>query len=109
MRQRTDRDVWQQLYDFYLIETEGLISSLDELPELRSLMPILSQASVCAPKRIYTHILTHQRIQAQFWILQIPDEITLLLPENLVFLTPQEIENVPKPVLITSYWKEQFF
>lgn len=109
MRQRTDRDVWQQLYDFYLIETEGLISSLDELPELRSLMPILSQASVSAPKRIYTHILTHQRIQAQFWILQIPDETTLILPENLVFLTPQEIENVPKPVLITSYWKEQFF
>lgn len=109
MRQRTDRDVWQQLYDFFLIETEGLISSLDELPESPSLFPILAQSLVTSPTRIYTHILTHQRIQAQFWVLQIHSKIDILLPEKLVFLTHEEIENVPKPVLITSYCKEHFF
>jgi A/G-specific adenine glycosylase len=109
MRQRTDRDVWQQLYDFHLIETEGLISSLDELPESAALMPIFSQAIVTAPTRIYTHVLSHQRIQAQFWVLKIPPDTVVELPEKLKFLTHEEIENVPKPVLITSYWKEQFF
>jgi A/G-specific adenine glycosylase len=109
MRQRTDRDVWQQLYDFHLIETERLISSLDELPGLLALMPILSQAIVTAPTRIYTHILSHQRIQAQFWVLQISPDKGVELPEKLIFLSHEEIENVPKPVLITSYWKEQFF
>jgi A/G-specific adenine glycosylase len=109
MRQRTDRDVWQQLYDFFLIETEGLISSLDELSESPSLLPILSQSVVTSPTRIYTHILTHQRIQAQFWVLQISSKVELVLPEELVFLNQEEIENIPKPVLITSYWKEHFF
>lgn len=109
MRQRTDRDVWQQLYDFFLVETEGLISTLDELPESPSLLPILSECIVSSPARIYTHILTHQRIQAQFWVLEIPSKVKFLLPEKLTFLTHEEIENVPKPVLITSYWKEQFF
>jgi A/G-specific adenine glycosylase len=109
MRQRTDRDVWQQLYDFHLIETKEIISSLDELPGLLTLMPILSKTIVTAPARIYTHILSHQRIQAQFWVLQIPHGEVVELPEKMTFLTHEEIENVPKPVLITSYWKEQFF
>jgi A/G-specific adenine glycosylase len=109
MRQRTERDVWQQLYDFYLIETPQLITSLDNMPEAHLLYPILSQAVITTPFQTYTHILTHQRIQAQFWLLHIPPEVTVELPEQMAFFTHNEIENVPKPVLITSYWKEQFF
>lgn len=109
MRQRTERDVWQQLYDFYLIETPHLVDTLDGMVDANLLHHIFSQAIITAPLRNYTHILTHQRIQARFWILQIPPKTQAELPEKMAFLTHEEIENVPKPVLITSYWKEQFF
>ncbi len=109
LRQRTDRDVWQQLYDFFLIETEGLISSVDELPESLFIKSLLSQSVIIPPTRTYTHILTHQRIQAQFWIAQIPPKTEFILAEKMAFFTHEEIEKLPKPVLITSYWKEQFF
>ncbi|MFN8349279.1 MAG: A/G-specific adenine glycosylase [Spirosomataceae bacterium] len=109
MRQRTERDVWAQLYDFHLIETDSLISSPDELPDSESLSELLSKAAIMPPTRVYTQLLSHQRIRAQFWIAQISPEITLSLPENLTFFTHADIDNVPKPVLITSYWKEQFF
>lgn len=110
MKQRTERDIWQQLYDFYLVESaEKLITSLDEVADNPALIALLSKSIVSTPTRIYTHILTHQRIQAQFWLVQLPSEMELVLPNDLVLLTPQEIENMPKPALITSYWKAHFF
>ena len=109
MRQRTERDVWEQLFDFHLIESENLLSSPDDLPESVVIFALSAQAEVVPPRRVYTQLLSHQRIKAQFWIIRIPSGATLPLPENLTFLSHPEIENVPKPVLITSYWKEQFF
>jgi A/G-specific adenine glycosylase len=109
MRQRTAKDVWQQLYDFYLVETESNVQSFDELPDNHILTSIFSQTTLSPPSRVYTHILTHQRIQAQFWVLEASPETELDLPSELTFLSEDEIENVPKPVLVTSYWKEHFF
>lgn len=109
MQQRTERDIWQKLYEFYLVESDKHISTLDELPDYHELHFLLAHATVTVPSRVYTHILTHQRIQAQFWQVQIPSHIQLALPENLTFLSPQEIEQVPKPVLISSYWEANFF
>ncbi|RDB03312.1 A/G-specific adenine glycosylase [Runella aurantiaca] len=109
MRQRTDKDVWQKLFDFYLIETDATVQSIDEFTDNQIISSIFSQTTISPPSRIFTHILTHQRIQAQFWVLEVPLEVTLNLPPELAFLTEEEIENVPKPVLVTSYWKEHFF
>ncbi len=109
MRRRTDKDVWQELYDFYLIETDNIIDSVDDFPDIQPIMSILTQASIVPPTQVYTHILTHQRIRAQFWRLELPPEEALFLPPGMTFFSPEEIENVPKPKLITSYWKEHFF
>ncbi|WP_428661072.1 A/G-specific adenine glycosylase [Runella sp.] len=109
MRQRTAKDIWQQLYDFYLIESDAPVESADEFSDNQPLKSIFLQTIITPPKRIFTHILSHQRIQAQFWVLEAAPETTLHLPPELTFLTEDEIENVPKPVLVTSYWKEHNF
>ncbi|MEZ4902727.1 MAG: A/G-specific adenine glycosylase [Spirosomataceae bacterium] len=103
MQKRTKRDIWQDLYEFYLVESEKPITTLDDLPDNPLLKVVLDQSIVSIPTGIYTHILTHQRILAQFWIFQVPLGISLDLPATLSFLTVSEIERMPKPVLISNY------
>lgn len=109
MRKRTQKDVWQHLYDFYLIEADHLASSLEELPLSIQFQHLLSQGTISLPSRVYTHVLTHQRIYAKFWKINLPPDFEIVTPLQLDFLTPNTLEDVPKPVLITSYWKEAFF
>jgi A/G-specific adenine glycosylase len=100
LSQRTDRDIWQQLFDFQLIEsTDNLIESIDDL----LLNDVLATATITAPTQIFTHILTHQRIKAQFWQIELKQETDL--PTGLTLYSESEFENLPKPVLITNYWK----
>ncbi|TAE38918.1 MAG: A/G-specific adenine glycosylase [Runella slithyformis] len=99
---RTNRDIWQQLYDFYLVETDDLVSDLDQLPLENT------TGTITGPSRVYTHILTHQRIQAQFWQVHLADSQAGVLPVGLQLYTPDEIEALPKPVLISAYLKEYF-
>jgi A/G-specific adenine glycosylase len=106
LKQRNTRDIWQQLYDFYLVESDAPLTSIDALDDA-TLRDILPQVIIEPPARAYTHVLTHQRIQAQFWVLHAPDTL-LTLPSELQFFSHEAIEALPKPVLITAYWKERF-
>lgn len=108
MRRRTARDVWQELYDFYLVEADALYSTLDAPTADPWIGAILPSVQVEAPARTYTHVLTHQRIQAQFWVIHIANDIPISLPKDVLFFSQSAIEDLPKPVLIASYWKERF-
>jgi A/G-specific adenine glycosylase len=100
LRQRTERDIWQQLFDFELIESpDNLIDSLDDL----GLNATLTTATITAPTQVFVHILTHQRIKAQFWQIDLAHQTDL--PTGLTLYSESEFENLPKPVLITNYWK----
>ncbi len=100
LRHRTERDIWQQLFDFQLIEsTDNLIESIDDL----QLNAVLATVMITAPAQIFTHVLTHQRIKAQFWQIDLQHETDL--PTGLQFYSESEFDDLPKPVLITNYWK----
>ena len=108
LRQRTDRDIWQQMYDFCLVETDEHIANLDELTLEKPLRDILEASIVVGVSKTYTHLLTHQRIKAQFWHIRINDGFSTVLPPDLRFCTTQEIDLLPKPVLVSSYLDEYF-
>ncbi|MFN4147634.1 MAG: A/G-specific adenine glycosylase [Runella sp.] len=108
LRQRTARDVWQGLYDFYLIETTHLWQSLDELTD-QILMPLLKEATVKPPSGVHLHVLTHQRIHAQFWQVYLSEHYEGCLPMGYHFFDTSTIEKLPKPVLIDNYWKTADF
>jgi A/G-specific adenine glycosylase len=110
MHQRTDRDIWQGLYDFKLIESEHIVDNFNELLEnvnLSFFLPV-SPCIVEKSSHIYTHILTHQRIQAKFWTVELTEKIDLS-GLDLQFYTFAEFENLPKPVLITNFWNDNNF
>jgi len=109
MRQRTDRDIWQQMYDFYLVEPHEHTANLNQLALEKPLRDVLEASVVLSVSKTYTHLLTHQRIKAQFWHVRLNDRSCVMLPPDLGFYTAQEIELLPKPVLVDSYLKDYFF
>ncbi len=106
MRQRTKNDIWAGLFDFYLLENEEKSLKLDETDD-SFLSKIQSKANIKHISEKYTHILTHQRIEAIFWFLELADNFIIEKPEGFDFYTKKEVEELPKPILIEKYLRTQ--
>ncbi|MEM6644214.1 MAG: A/G-specific adenine glycosylase [Bacteroidota bacterium] len=102
VRLRGANDVWQGLYDFYLLEGDlGLEEILHETKLLISPLGFTLERNTDGIK----HVLTHQRINAKFYELclhQKPDK-SVIQKLGLTLVSDQEIINLPKPQLIVKY------
>jgi len=108
MKERRAKDIWTGLYDFYLREAEQLVT-LDDLAAYAEVGDLLRSALVEGESDIFTHVLTHQRIQVRFWKLRLPDDVlpSYLSPQD--FFSLDEIMHLPKPILIDNYLNRSFF
>lgn len=107
VKKRIEKDIWQNLYDFFLIEKDKLhenIQDFFEEPIFQSLD--VNKITIKKQGDTYKHILSHQHIFAQFWLIKVESENFEI--ENLVSLSLDEIENLPKPTLIDNHF-QQFF
>jgi A/G-specific adenine glycosylase len=102
MNQRAEKDIWSGLYDFYLLEGKEKLAELEDI-ENDFLQNVLSKSIIKNVSENFKHILTHQRIEAKFWHLVLNDEVSI--PENYHFYSLDEIEELPKPILIEKYLK----
>ena len=106
LRERREKDIWQGLYDFALAET-----TVPELPpaelgrHLDALGAKLDLRQTAEPSATYRHVLSHQKLEARFYSLN----LTMPLPEStlrdlgLSAYSADEIEALPKPKLIANY------
>ncbi|MDJ1503976.1 A/G-specific adenine glycosylase [Cytophagaceae bacterium BD1B2-1] len=106
MRLRGSKDIWQGLYDFWLSENDSILDT-DELVKQLDLDLSDTIYTIKAPEKAYTHLLSHQRIEARFWHIQL--EEVPQSQEGLTFYTLEEVEQLPKPILINKYLSEHFF
>lgn len=106
MHQRPEGDIWTGLNDFYLIENEEKLSDLDEIND-DFLTEVLSKAIIKNSSESIKHILSHQRIEARFWYVVLNNEV--VLPAGYEFYSLNEVENLPKPILIEKYLKNSVF
>lgn len=103
--QRNEKDIWNSLYEFPLIESDMPISieQLLATPYLRSLMiqGILHfQKKTLMPK----HQLSHQSIHATFYRFSLSKKPTLTPQEKLI--PSDQINAYPIPKLIERYLKQ---
>lgn len=113
LRERTNKDVWQNLHDFYLLETDaagfqsatahGLEAALEPLPFPEQVWEIIRQGVLNELTVETTQLLSHQRIYACFFLIDVPETLYTSLPSELQWYTTEEINQLPKPVLITNY------
>jgi A/G-specific adenine glycosylase len=113
MQERTARDVWQNLYEFYLLETEPqpteeptlsnlFLTALDlALPP--DVAALVAQGTAVGGAISAIQLLSHQRIRATFFVVDLPDVAPSALPPALAWYDTETVEQLPKPVLITNF------
>lgn len=108
LRERTGRDVWQNLYDFYLLETDEPQTDLPDLSLPESVSNLVQQGCLSGGPKAAVQLLSHQRIHAQFFLIDLPDSAAGRLPTGLNWYTAEQAGQLPKPVLITNYLEKAF-
>lgn len=113
MKVRKKGDIWEGLYDFYVVED----NQPHEFEKLRDELVTLiqkHQLQVAKQPKLYKHVLTHRIIYASFFkIMATPafmEEATLLLQNSVTEAFPLEhIESLPKSILICNFLKESLY
>lgn len=105
LKKRDQKDIWQGLFDFHLIEKNKPVKIEKLIAEYgHKNWPNKNPKVDVSPP--YKHVLTHQTITARFIRVEI-DKSFQSLDERLKFYSAKQIGSLPKPVLITRFLEEQ--
>lgn len=103
IQKRTNRDIWQNLYAFPLIEAQAFLTEND-LP-LQDLIPAVVQPRIQQVSRPFRQLLTHQDIRARF--AEITVEQTFTPTQNGQKWVPrQDLPNYPFPRIIDWFFND---
>lgn len=98
IEQRTEKDIWQHLYQFPLVESTDNILQKEDLP--------LSDLKIKSPireSRVYKQLLTHRVIHAKFFLVEV-DGLSVFNEKQLIF--KQNILQYGFPKIIREYLTE---
>ena len=104
LNQRTQKGIWQQLYEFPLIETKSEIdhNQLIILEEYKDLATKFHIETISIYNEIpIIHKLSHRNLHTRFWIAEISNTIEKSIDID-------SITNYPVPVLIENFISEFF-
>ena len=103
-------DIWQGLYDFYLVEADSLHEEAEELSTSFAQEVLRLQPQYDASQE-YRHQLTHQRLHVRFFRFSLTENQAerVMLPPGFSWFSAAEVHKIPKPVLIENYLKREGF
>ncbi len=107
LKKRGSQDIWAGLYDFPLIETSNEIKNINQLIEEWDLKAYLKPQEFVSCESMPTHILSHQKIISRFWKFRVSKSSDFESIGN--FYPSDEIQELPKPVLVNNYLKQSIF
>lgn len=109
LNKRGEKDIWNNLYDFPLIESTKELTEEQFLKsaDWRSFMEPLSEYTVRSVSSHYKHILSHQKIYARFWEIECNRSFEKLLPESAIIIPKQKVQDYAIPRLIDKYLKDR--
>jgi A/G-specific adenine glycosylase len=102
LRKREEKDIWENLYDFPMIETtkDILPEKLSSSPEWKKMMGEVTFSHV-NQSHLFKHILTHQLIFARFFIILSEGDHFPALP--FLLLPLEEVKKYPVPRMIEEF------
>jgi len=106
IRKRTEKDIWQGLYEFPLLETEKLLErkKLESHKKYQQIIP--SEAVITRFSNPFTQQLTHQKINALF--VEISLENTLNEPlEGWINIVRDDLKTYAFPRIIDLYLQDK--
>ncbi len=108
IRKRTEKDIWQDLYEFPLVETENMVEILrgDEISDFKIDTTELRLLKKSQP---FQQLLTHQKIIATFWEYEVQKSktVTILRGGNFQKVERKNLKDYAFPKIIDIYLKEK--
>ncbi len=106
LNQRKSKDIWQGLYDFYLVE--GDLTDVELVDLLNEKLRLKGRLHLKEYPMIFTHILSHRKLLAKFYEVTLDGENRKLVLQNtlLASYSVKELLDLPKPKLILNYLKK---
>ncbi len=104
IRKRLQKDIWQNLYEFILIENDGILSEKNLLKH-EIFKKNLSGFELLDVSKEYKQQLTHQTIHGRFVHVKLNKKF---LPEGYEWKTKKEIETLAFTGFINAYYKTLF-
>ncbi len=101
VRQRTEKDIWQDLYEFILIESEH-VQTEDEITQ-HGYWGLTKKEFLRAKRTVsdeMIHVLTHQRIHCRFVHQVVKSKIQL---DGYHWVSNSQFKQLPFPRMITRY------
>lgn len=102
MKQRTHKDIWHGLHDFYLVET-----SRNQKPDsILAKDKFLHTYKPTSVSKQITHVLSHQQLKTRFIEIEVASNKDFFKLAGLLDLecqTMNRIKKIPKPILIARY------
>lgn len=107
VRKRTDKDIWQGLYEFILIETKQL-ATIEQLKKMKTFAVLFGSGNfnITNISKTFSQKLTHQTITGTFFNIHLANALQMEYPYSLV--SKEELELLPFPKFINSYLKEMY-
>ena len=105
VRQRTQKDIWQHLNEFFLVETTHR-QSAKNLMQSQPIQALLQEQRMLKPyiSNEYKQVLTHQEIRGRFFHIILEEKIKL--PLNFEWVKASELKKMAFPKFILSYLGE---
>ena len=102
VQRREEKDIWQGLYQFPLVETDN--TTAIEMPEICKASGVMSTVNVSLRKvsEVYMQKLTHRDIHARFYHLLVAD-IQLVIKEEYFLVDQKKVSNFALPKVIDAY------
>lgn len=109
MKKRGSGDIWQGLFDFYLIEKNKAVKAEKILNEISFLSTSAESGLAVVTSHTYKHILSHQTIISTFTVLNEELATSIVEDHNLEYYSMKKIHDLPKPVLISRFLEDYNF
>ncbi|MBP8944656.1 MAG: A/G-specific adenine glycosylase [Paludibacteraceae bacterium] len=108
LQKRTADDIWKNLYEFPLIETDHLLTEAElfENDFFQKLFQGIKEISILQISKPVHHLLTHRRITVQFITLQIAKKSEAL--KQFIEIPNTEIDDFAVSRLMELYLKNEF-
>jgi A/G-specific adenine glycosylase len=97
IRRRSKADIWQNLYEFYLVEGRGKQSWKDVLHSTNLKIDVVTYSD------IYTQALSHQKITARFAEATLHSAEELLLEQGFIKVNQKKLRTFAYPKIIDCY------
>lgn len=110
LKKRNEKDIWQGLYEFPLIESENEVVSNDVIIDTfnkKHQVNTVEKIRIKKYSQILKHKLSHQQLFASFYTLEVK-EIYDLNVLNYEVINISDISNYPVPQLIQNYLNFEF-